>query len=289
MSVMPLTASTIVLLGLFSGLLLFSLGSALVGKRFPFSSYLHLTVYFLLAFTAAEVLSFTLGVWLLSLLCFWSLREYFSLADLRLQDRLAMLGAYLSIPFMISFIQVDWYGMFIVSIPVYASLAIFLLVSLGGRQTRGTLFSVGVIIFGLFLFVYCLGHIGYLMCFSVWMAVALILGVAFCDGARWAAQRMTNRVFTDLVARFLLPIPLLAGLLILSSPWTGVPLTHNLILSGVIPFLVILGQHTIGYVEADLGVERDVVDPGEGKILDNLSSLFFTAPIVFHYIWYYLT
>jgi phosphatidate cytidylyltransferase len=286
---MTLVASQVVLLVLFSGLFLFSLGCALAGKRFAFSSYLHYTACFFGAFAAAELLSFTLGVWLLSLLCFWSLREYFSLADLRLQDRLAMAGAYLSIPFMICFIQIDWYGMFIVSIPVYAFLAVFLLVSLGGRQARGTLFSVGVLLFGLFLFVYCLGHIGYLMRFSVWMAAVLILGVALCDGIRWAAQRLTHRASTDLAVRLLLPIPLLACLLMLSSPWTGVPLAHNLVLSGLLPLLVILGQHTLGFVEADLGVELDAADPGEGKILDNLSSLFFAAPIVYHYIRYYLT
>ena len=67
---------------------------------------------------------------------------------------------------MIRFIQIDWYGMFIISIPVYAFLVIPFLIALGGKQTEGTVFSIGAIDFGLFLLVYCIGHIGYLAFFS---------------------------------------------------------------------------------------------------------------------------
>lgn len=43
---------------------------------------------------------------------------------------------------MILFIQVDWYGMFIISIPVYAFLVILSLIALGGKQAEGTVFSI---------------------------------------------------------------------------------------------------------------------------------------------------
>ena len=39
---------------------------------------------------------------------------------------------------------------------------------------------------------------------------------------------------------------------------------------------------------AHLGVAEETVGPGHGQILDNLKSLLLVAPIVFHYIRYFL-
>ena len=63
----------------------------------------YLWVYFLV-FCTAELFSITTALWLLAVVCFVSLREYFSLLDIRLQDRWGILGAYLVIPFMIYYI-----------------------------------------------------------------------------------------------------------------------------------------------------------------------------------------
>jgi phosphatidate cytidylyltransferase len=286
---MSYSGSTIALFGLFAVLTLFCAANRFVPKQFALGSYLSYTWIFLLSFTATEAIAFDVGVWILAFVCFRALREYFSLVDIRLQDRLGILGAYLSIPFMIYFIQIDWYGMFIIAIPVYAFLAIPLLVTLGGKEAKGTVFSVGVIDFGLFLFVYCLGHIGYLMRFSTWAAVFLILSVTVCDGFARAIQSRSSIARVDLLARYFLPLPVVAMLAWLLSPWTEIPLPHAFILAAMIPLLVILGQHTIGYVKRDLGVSESPSTPGQGKILDNLRSLFFTAPLVFHYFRYFLT
>ena len=139
-------------------------------RLFPLDSYLQYLWAFFLILTIAELVSFAVAVWILAVMCFVSLREYFSLVDIRRQDRWGILGAFISIPFMIYFIQIDWYGMFIISIPVYAFLLIPFLVTLGGKQADGTIYSIGAINFGLFLFVYCFGHIGYLALFSTWKA-----------------------------------------------------------------------------------------------------------------------
>jgi phosphatidate cytidylyltransferase len=286
---MPYPTSTVVLLGIFLGLTLLFLGCALTRRRLALGSYVNYTWIFFLSFAAAEVVSFPAGIWILGLLCFWALREYFSLIDIRLQDRLGILGAYLSIPFMIYFIQIDWYGMFIISIPVYGFLAIPLLVTLGGKEAQGTVFSVGAIDFGLFLFVYCLGHIGYLMRLSPWMAALMILSVALCDGAARLVLKRRKRDWAGLLLLYVLPLPFVAATAWLLSPWTGIPTGHSFALAALIPMLVILGQHTIGYVKADLGVQNESPAPGQGQILDHLQSLFFVAPIMFHYIWYFLT
>jgi len=257
-------------------------------KRFFYNSYLTYTLIFFLSFSIARFLSFNAGLWVLAVLSFTALREYFSLIDIRLQDRLGILGAYLSIPFLYYLIQIDWYGMFIISIPVYSFLAIPLLVSLGGKETEGTVFSIGAIDLGLFLCVFCLGHIGYLMLFAIWMPVFLIINAAICDTIICLIKDRIRSKYYGFFARYFIPLPFTVMISVLISPWTDIPPFHSIVLGAMIPLLVIIGHHTADYIKADLGVSDDVLFPGRGQILDNMKSLFYTAPVVFHYIRYFL-
>lgn len=150
------------------------------------------------------------------------------------------------------------------------------------------MFSVGVIDFGLFLFVYCMGHISYLMSYSIWMAAVLILNVAVCDVMSCLVRHQSWPSWGRLAARYFQPLPLTVLLTVAVSPWTTIPVRHSVILGALIPALVMMGRHTGNYVEADLGVAEETVGPGRGQILDNLKSLLFTAPVVFHYLRYYL-
>jgi len=81
---------------------------------------------------------------------FLALKEYFSLIPSRRADRRALFWAYLSIPFQYYWVSLEWYGMFIVFIPVYLSLLVpARLVIIG--QTDGFLRSVGTIQWGLMI------------------------------------------------------------------------------------------------------------------------------------------
>ena len=119
--------------------------AALSRGRFTLPGYLGYFWIFLLVCVITDFFSFTPAVWLMALVSFRALREYFSLVDLRLEDRWGILGAYLSIPFMIYLIQIDWYGFFIVSIPVYVFIVVPFLVTLGDSRGRGSLLSIGAI------------------------------------------------------------------------------------------------------------------------------------------------
>jgi phosphatidate cytidylyltransferase len=262
---------------------------ALAGIRFPLDSYLRRIWLLFLFLAAARFISFTAGIWVLAAICFTALREYFSLIDIRLQDRLAILLGYISIPFMIYYIQSGWYNMFIITIPVYGFLAVPLLVALGGRETRGTIFSVGAIDLGLFLFVYCLGHIGYLARFSIWAAALVILCVAICDAILCELTRETRSGAFTLVAGYFLPLPLTAGVSLLLAGWAGIPLPYAVSLGALIPLLVLMGHRTIEYVKADLGVDDAMLLPGRGEILDSMKSFFYAAPISFHFYKYFCT
>lgn len=280
---------TVALLAITIALSLFLLIRAFIRRSLALGSYLGLTWAFFVGFLVADLVSFRAGNWVIAILSFVALREYFSLIDIRLQDRLGILGAYVSIPFMFHFVTTDWYGMFIISIPVYSFLAIPLLVTLGGRETEGTIFSIGAIDFGLFLFVYCMGHVSYLMFYNIWMAVMLIANVAICDLIDQALRRRHCATWKNVLMQCVFPIPLTIGVALLLTGWSTIPDGHAAVIGAMIPILVMMGRRTGDFVEADLGVEVDALSPGRGQILDNLKSLLFTAPVVFHYIRYFLT
>ena len=190
---------------------------------------------------------------------------------------------------MMYFIRIEWYGMFIISIPVYAFLTIPLLIALSGGEPQGTVFSIGAIDFGLFLFVYCLGHIGYLLIYSTWMAAMLILIVMVCDASAFMVRLRLKSTFSKALGTYFLSLSFTVLLSRLLSPWTGIPPVHALVLGALIPLLVVMGRHTIDVIKEDLGITDEKLLPGRGQILDCMKSIFYTAPVVFHYIRYFLT
>ena len=246
--------------------------------RVTVPGYLGYFWVFLLVCVVTDFFSFTPAVWLMALVSFRALREYFSLVDLRLEDRWGILGAYLSIPFMIYLIQIDWYGFFIISIPVYAFIVVPFLVTLGDSRGRGSLLSIGAIDFGLFFFVYCLGHIAYLAYFSTWLVLLLLLAVVACNVA------MTRTARRGRLAGFVLSCLICLALTLGLRTWTLVPTGPAVFLGFLIPVLVQMGDHTVGVLERDLGISAADLEPGRGRVLDSLKSYLFTAPIVFHYL-----
>jgi len=269
---------------IFLALSLFLLLTKVFKIRIPYKSYIHYLWTFFLIFAASETLSFGIAIWILAVLCFMALREYFTLVDIRMQDRWGILGAYLSIPFMIIFIQFDYYGMFIISIPVYAFLGIPFLVTLGGKEIKGTLLSIGIIDLGLFLLVYCIGHIGYLALSSTWWAIMLILNVAICDLIAILMRKGKNHRWSSVLIQYSVSAPMTIILTLGLSYWTGIPWFHCVFLGILIPLLVAIGRHTIRYIEKDIGISRDQLLPGKGQVIDNLRSFLYAAPVIFHYL-----
>ncbi len=261
--------------------ILMTLGSLSRG-RFPAPPYLRYLWGFFLLLSVADWISFRLAIWMFAVFSFLALREFFSLVDMRLQDRWGILGAYLSILFMTYFIHIDWYGMFIISIPVYTFLVIPFLVALGGGEARGAVFSIGVIDLGLFLFVYCMGHIGYLAFFSVRMAILFVLLVALSDLICRQLSAGTH------LLRFLVTVAGALALSLSSSTWTSIPAVHAAALGVLIPSLVFCGQFTMHYMEQDLGVAPERLEPGRGLVLDSLRAYLFAAPVSFHYLRWFL-
>lgn len=259
-------------------LALVSLAGKLSGGRFRPPGQVGYFQAFLLVCVVADYFSFTPAVWLMAIIAFRALREYFSLIDLRIEDRWGILGAYLSIPFMIYLIQIDWYGFFIVSIPVYAFIVIPFLVTLGDREGRGSLLSVGAIDFGLFYFVYCLGHLAYLAFYSTWLVMLLLLLVALCG----AVDRLLSR--SAWVVGYLISCALSMAVTWALHPWTLIAPGPSLFVGVLVPTLVRMGNYTIDVLERDMGIGAADREPGSGQVLDSLKSVLFAAPILFHFL-----
>jgi phosphatidate cytidylyltransferase len=234
-----------------------------------------------LVITVAEWASFGLALWLLAIVSFCALREYLSLVDIRIEDRWGILVSYLSIPFMFYLIQVGWYGFFIIAIPVYAFLLMPFFVALGGRS-KGIVFSVGMLDLGLFFYVFCVGHLGYLLFYSARMTLLMVVAVAIADGV------YTSLKSPSLTLRMLLRVAIIGPLYVGLTQWTGIPLAHSAMLGILIPISVCLGRFTLHAVEQDLGIRADRLQPGRGRTIEGLKSYLFTAPIVFHYLRWFL-
>jgi len=223
-----------------------------------------------------------LAIWILAALSFTALREYFSLINLRLQDRLSIFGAYLAIPCMSYLIMIGWYQMFILFIPVYAVFATALLATYGGDDYKGIVFSIGAINFGLFLFVYCIGHLGFLTRYSPWLSLALILNIVICDLTAYLISR--NNKFSGQMTLVLIPVTALTSLAL--SQLSGISGGDALLVGAITPPLVAMSRRTISYLEADLGIDKKKLRPGKGQLIDTLKSYLYAAPVILHYITY---
>jgi hypothetical protein len=88
------------------------------------------------AFTLAMLFNRTLAIVFLGFISYLALKEYLSLIPTRRIDRGLLLFAYLAIPIQFYWAAIDWYGMFVVFIPVWMFLFFPALMALRGETAR---------------------------------------------------------------------------------------------------------------------------------------------------------
>ncbi|UFU01197.1 phosphatidate cytidylyltransferase [Radiobacillus kanasensis] len=235
----------------------------------------------------------------LMVLCFFSLKEYFSMIKTRKGDRRIFLWAYLAIPIQFYWIAIGWYGMFIVFIPVY----VFLLLPIPrliGKGTVGFLRSVSSTQWGIMLMVFGLSHLAYYQIASPTHGSNLVLFLIVLT--------QVNDVVHHLVSVYLgkkkiIPSAnphvtwegFLGGLLVTTLVSFGLytyltPFTPLFgVLSGVIISVAgFFGMLTISVLRRDLLIEDTVkLENRKGSYLTRIDSLAYTSPIFFHIIRYY--
>jgi phosphatidate cytidylyltransferase len=264
---------------------------------------------FLLAATTHRVVPFVL----LGFLSFVGLREYFSLLPmyraeevLRPSDRAAIALAYLTIPLVYGLAYSGWYGLYIILIPVYASLALPVVLVLANNP-RGILTSMGTIMCGMSLFVFFFSHAALLAQLSpILLFYALVVTeardvLAYCVGKligplpygwvraavasninprkTWAASAVAAFACGLLSATLAPLMPELPG---------GRPSPQYLFWLGLgVGWLGLAGDLATGGIKRDLHVKDTGHSlPGHGGVIDRINGVVFTVPVIFHITYY---
>ena len=310
MRVATLETSVYVIFSLLFLLLSFaSIFAYYLGRRNPEKDYqeLYLRIkswwWMIAIFFIAVAVNRHLTLIFFALLSFLALKEYLSLVPTRRADRRVLFWAYLTIPFQFIWISMNWYGMFIIFIPVYAFLLIPIRMLIIG-ETHDFLRAIGSLHWGLMTTVFSLSHIAYLFVLpesgGEQSGAALVLYLVLLTQLNDVGQYVWGKNFgRRKVIPKVSPNKTVEGLL-------GGVTTTTVISMLIAPFLTplnffeaigaglviglggFIGDVTISALKRDLGVkDTGSLIPGHGGILDRLDSLTYTAPLFFHFIYYF--
>ncbi len=263
----------------------------------------------------ALLLSPDAAIWFFALVSYLALKEFFSLIPTRRADRRVLFWAYLAVPVQYLWVSMQWYGMFIIFVPVYLFLLLPTRMILIG-ETQGFLRAIGTVQWGLMGTVFFLSHAAYLLAFEVtafprvtpmWphelaatypgpglLLLLLVLTQSndvaqFLWGKSLGQRKIAPRVSPGKTwAGFLGGLAttiLLAG--IIGPPLTMLDVPRSLVAGALVGVSGLMGDLNISALKRDLGVkDAGSTLPGHGGVLDRTDSLMFTAPVFFHFVWY---
>jgi phosphatidate cytidylyltransferase len=255
-------------------------------------------------FSIALILGRTAMLVFFGLVSFLALKEYLSVIPTRRADRRVLLWAYLAIPLQYYWIGAEWYGMFVIFIPIYMFLLLPLPMLVIG-ETQGFLKAIGTLHWGLMATVFSVSHAAFLLVLpsdgnpvggGPGLLLFLLILTEANDVAQYVWGKMLGRhkvvpkvspgkTWEGLVGG----VATTAALSALLAPWlTPLTLQHALIVGVLIGVAGFIGDITISALKRDLGIkDSGTMLPGHGGILDRLDSLTYTAPLFFHFVRYF--
>lgn len=254
-------------------------------------------------FSLAVVTSPVVSVIFFALLSFLAFKEFISIVELRRADRSALFWAYIAIPIQFYLVATNWYGMFIVFIPVWVFFLLPFRFIIAG-QTEGFLRSVSIISWGLMITVFSISHAAMLMKFPATDlhpagGAGLILFLAVLNQGNDVAQYVWGKLFgkhkiVPLVSPKKTWEGFIGGLItttilaaILAPFLTPFSLEFALLAGAIIAATGFIGDVTFSAVKRDIGLkDTGSIIPGHGGILDRIDSLSLCAPIFFHLVRY---
>jgi phosphatidate cytidylyltransferase len=298
--------------GVFLLLIIATVSCAILKKRKPENDYnelgLRIRTWWIIVVIFAVSLLSCIEMFLVFMVfaSFLAMKEYFSLIPTRRVDRRVLLWAYLAIPIQYWWIYDDWFGMFIIFVPVYMFLLIGLRLVLVG-QTEGFLRSAGTIHWGLMMTVFSLSHIAclYLIPLDEGTGISwktLVFYLMFLTQINDVAQYIWGKSFGKFkVIPHISPNKTVAGLVggvvstiilavVLGPFFTPLNFYQSMFAGLIIGLGGFFGDVTISALKRDLKIkDSGAFLPGHGGILDRLDSLTFTAPLFLHFLRYIYT
>lgn len=297
------------LAGLYVILAVASLTTAILKRIKPDKDYTELTQrvnswwVMVTIFTLAMVLNQSVSLGFFGFISFLALKEYLSMIPTRRADRRVLFWAYLAIPLQYYWVSREWYGMFIIFIPVYIFLLLPLrMITIG--ETKNFLQAAGTLHWGLMMLVFSISHIAYLLVLPATDTfqqggVGLVLFLVFLTQFNDVSQFIWGKLFGK---RKIIPkvspnktwagfvggvITTTALAVVLSGFLTPLSLGMAVIAGLIISIGGFIGDVIISAIKRDIGVkDTGSLLPGHGGILDRIDSLTYTAPLFFHFIYY---
>ncbi len=235
-------------------------------------------------------------------LSFLALKEFVSIIPTRHADRNVLFWVYISIPFQYYWVATQWYGMFIIFIPVYLFLFIPMRMVMIGA-TDGFIKAAGVLHWVAMLTVFSVSHIAFLVVLeeknvnagAIGSVLFLILMTQFNDICQYIWGKMLgnykimpkvspNKTWAGFIGG-VLSITLLSGLV--GPLLTALDTIQSIGAGLIISIGGFIGDVVISSVKRDLSIkDSGSLLPGHGGILDRMDSLLYTAPLFFHYLYY---
>lgn len=240
----------------------------------------------------------------LGFVAFVAFRELTSRLNLRLSDRRTLLWCYLTIPFQFFLAYIEWYGMFIIFIPVIMFIGLNMR-SVAQGDVKGITASLGIIHWASMLTIFSLSHIAYMLALPeipgftagngamvLWLVLITELNdvFQFTWGKLFGKHKILpsvspNKTVEGFVGGLVSTIALGYGLSFLLP----VGAEKAAILAGVMAFTGFMGDVTVSAIKRDLGI-KDMGSsiPGHGGVMDRIDSLAFNSMVCFHLIRYWL-
>ena len=255
-------------------------------------------------FVGALVASRSVSILFFAFTSFLALKEYLSLIPTRRADRRVLFWAYLANLLQYYWVYLEWYGMFIIFIPVYAFLLLPLrMITIG--EMGGFVRAAGTLHWGLMITVFSLSHAAFLTILRLsdnpealpgpGLVLFLVLATQLNDVAQFmwgksiGGPKIVPKVSPNKTwAGFLGGVGTTVVLSFLLGPYLT-PMTHLWSAGAGLLIAVagFVGDLNMSSLKRDLQIkDSGSLLPGHGGVLDRVDSLSYTAPLFFHYVYW---
>lgn len=245
------------------------------------------------------------SVVLFMLISFFALRECITLLPTRRGDHEALFWCFFIIlPLQYLLVGIQWYGVFIILIPVYAWLFIPARLALAG-DTQHFLERAAKIQWSMMIAVYCISHAPALLMLpipgyeteNIKLLLFLMIVVQISDvlqyvfGKLWGKHPIVPKLSPNKTVEGFIGGILTASLVGMGLWWVT-PFTpwQAFLISLLITLLGFLGGLCMSGIKRDRGIKDfGAMIEGHGGMMDRIDSLCFAAPVFFHVVRYFYT